>query len=220
MEWNRRHPEAMIAGGLTYGDAASTGTAIEQIAAGNLVEIGQGVLRLAVQTGESDYAMHSKGVEFPAYLPHTNPAYPWALAGGHMSMRTYLLAQIERETGVDYWVDATTGRGPRFMLDDITGLCKFALLDPAVEVEAIRIASGLEITTDELLGVVDRTFVRGYANERRRGFVDDDYSLPSEAHEPIEHSTVPQFNSQEFFDEFRSRVLETLDERATSAGLL
>lgn len=137
-----------------------------------------------------------------------------------MSMRTYLLAQIERETGVDYWVDATTGRGPRFMLDDITGLCKFALLDPAVEVEAIRIASGLEITTDELLGVVDRTFVRGYANERRRGFVDDDYSLPSEAHEPIEHSTVPQFNSQEFFDEFRSRVLETLDERATSAGLL
>jgi hypothetical protein len=107
-------------------------------------------------------------------------------------MRTYLLAQIERETGVDYWVDATTGRGPRFMLDDITGLCKFALLEPSVEAEAIRIATGLEITTDELLGVVDRTFVRGYANERRRGFVDDDYSLPSQAHKPIEHSSVPQ----------------------------
>jgi aldehyde:ferredoxin oxidoreductase len=220
MEWNRRHPDAMIAGGLTFGDVSATYAAIERIATGDLAEIGQGVLRLAIQTGESDYAMHSKGVEFPAYLPHTNPAYPWALAGGHMSMRTYLLAQIERETGVDYWVDATTGRGPRFMLDDITGLCKFSLLDPAVEVEAIRIAAELEITTDELLGVVDRTFVRGYANERRRGFVDDDYSLPSDAHKPIEHSSVPQFNTEEFFDEFRSRVLETLDERATAAGLL
>jgi aldehyde:ferredoxin oxidoreductase len=220
MEWNRRHPDAMIAGGLTFGDVSAAYAAIERIATGDLAEIGQGVLRLAIQTGESDYAMHSKGVEFPAYLPHTNPAYPWALAGGHMSMRTYLLAQIERETGVDYWVDATTGRGPRFMLDDITGLCKFSLLDPAVEVEAIRIAAELEITTDELLGVVDRTFVRGYANERRRGFVDDDYSLPSDAHKPIEHSSVPQFNTEEFFDEFRSRVLETLDERATAAGLL
>jgi aldehyde:ferredoxin oxidoreductase len=220
MEWNQRHPDAMIAGGLVFGNAAGTLSAIESIAAGDLTEIGQGTLRLANQTGESEYAMHSKGVEFPAYLPHTNPAYPWALAGGHMSMRTYLLAQIERETGVDYWVDATTGRGPRFMLDDITGLCKFALLEPSVEAEAIRIATGLKITTDELLGVVDRTFVRGYANERRRGFVDDDYSLPSQAHKPIEHSSVPQFNTEEFFDEFRSRVLETLDERAAAAGLL
>ena len=135
-------------------------------------------------------------------------------------MRTYLLAQIVRETDVDYWVDATTNRGPRFMLDDITGLCKFALLDPSVEAEAIRIATGLEITTDELLGVVDRTFVRGYANERRRGFVQDDYSLPRQAHEPIEHSTVPQFNTEDFFDEYRSRVIETLDQRAAAAGLL
>ncbi len=112
MEWNRRHPEALIAEGLAYGDAAGTGAAIERIAAGEFVAIGQGTHRLAIQTGESDYAMHSKGVEFPAYLPHTNPAYPWALAGGHMSMKTYLLAQIERETDIDYWVDATTNRGP------------------------------------------------------------------------------------------------------------
>ena len=112
MEWNRRHPEAPIAGGLAFGDAAATAIAIEDVAAGELVAIGQGVLRLAHETGEPEYAMHAKGVEFPAYLPHTNPAYPWALAGGHMSMRTYLLAQIERETDVEYWVDATTNRGP------------------------------------------------------------------------------------------------------------
>lgn len=220
MEWNRRHREAPIAGGLAFGDAAGTAIAIGKVGTGELTDIGQGVLRLARQTGEPEYAMHSKGVEFPAYLPHTNPAYPWALAGGHMSMRTYLLAQIERETDVDYWVDATTNRGPRFMLDDITGLCKFALLDPSVEAEAIQIATGLEITADELLAVVDRVFVRGYGNERRRGFELDDYSLPGAAHEPIESSTVPQFNTNEFFEEFRDRVIETLDRKAEAAGLL
>jgi len=220
MEWNQRHPEALIAESLSYGDATGTAAAIERIAAGDFVEIGQGTQRLALETGEPDYAMHSKGVEFPAYLPHTNPAYPWALAGGHMSMRTYLLAQIERETDIDYWVDATTNRGPRFMLDDITGLCKFSLLDPAVEAEAIRIATGLDISADELLNAVDRTFIRGYANERRRGFRQDDYTLPSEAHTRIEHSTVPQFNTKEFFNEYRERVITTLDQRAVAAGLL
>jgi hypothetical protein len=89
-----------------------------------------------------------------------------------------------------------------------------------VEAEAIRIAAGLEITSDELLAVVDRVFVRGYANERRRGFELDDYSLPATAHEPIECSTVPQFNTKEFFVEFRDRVIETLDQKAEAAGLL
>ena len=106
------------------------------------------------------------------------------------------------------------------MLDDITGLCKFSLLDPSVEAEAIRIAAGLDITSDELLEVVDRVFIRGYANERRRGFATEDYSLPSSAHEPIEHSTVPQFNTKEFFEDFRARVMETLDHKAEAAGLL
>ena len=66
--------------------------------------------------------MQSKGVEYPAYLPQTNPGYPWALAGGHMSMRTFLLYVVERETDVDYWIDAITNRGPTYLLDDITGI--------------------------------------------------------------------------------------------------
>ncbi len=220
MEWNRRHPEATIAAGLAFEDPAATTETIERVAAGDLAEIGQGSLRLATQMGEPEYAMHSKGVEYPAYLPHTNPAYPWALAGGHMSMRTYLLALNERKTDVDYWVDATTNRGPRFMLDDITGLCKFSMLDPSVEADAIRIVTELDISGEDLLAVVDRTFVRGYANERRRGFELEDYSMPADAFKPIEHSTVPQFVTEEFFNEFRGRVMEILDERAVAADLL
>ena len=64
--------------------------------------------------------MHCKGVEFPAYLPQTNPGYPWALAGGHMSMNTYLLLLYKKETGMDYWVDAIAKWGWLAIRDDLS----------------------------------------------------------------------------------------------------
>ena len=177
-------------------------------------------MALSLRQNETAYAMHSKGVEYPAYLPHTNPSYPWALAGGHMSMRTYILAIVERETDLEYWVDATVNRGPRFILDDITGLCKFSMISPDLEVDAIRLLTGLEVNTDELLAAVDRTFLRGYACERKQGFVEADYTMPADAHKPIEHSSIPQFNTEKFFGELRERVMATLDQRAAAAGFL
>ena len=220
MEWNKRHPDAPIADGLSYGDAPATKAAIEAIATGRLPLVGRGALNLSLEQGETEYAMHSKGVEYPAYLPHTNPSYPWALAGGHMSMRTYILAIVERETGLDYWVDATVNRGPRFILDDITGMCKFSMISPELEVDAIRLITGLDLDADELLAVVDRTFLRGYACERKQGFVKADYTMPADAHQPIEHSSVPQFNTKEFFEELQERVIEELDRRAAQAGFI
>jgi aldehyde:ferredoxin oxidoreductase len=220
MEWNRRHPSEPIAGGLAFGDVGGTAEAIEGIAGGRLPELGQGVMRLAEQMGEASYAMHSKGVEYPAYLPQINPSYPWALAGGHMSMRTYLLAVNERETGVDYWVDATVNRGHRFILDDITGLCKFSFISADMEAEALRIAAGLDVSEEELLDAVDRTFLRGYASERRQGFEQADYTLPADSHLPLDHISLPYFNTPEFFAELQQRVLATLDKRARAAGFM
>jgi aldehyde:ferredoxin oxidoreductase len=220
MEHNRRHPEAGLAGGLTYGDVAGVRAAIEAVAAGRLPEIGSGVRRLSEQTGETGYAMHSKGLEYPAYQPQTNPGYPWALAGGHMSMRTFFLLVIERETGLDYWVDAVTNRGPLYLMDDITGMCKFANVGPDLEAEALRIAAGLDVDADELRACVMRTFLRGYAAERRQGFTETDYRLPDEAHDAMATSDLPYFNTAEFFAELRARVIETLDERARSLGYL
>nr|MCU0280452.1 aldehyde:ferredoxin oxidoreductase [Acidimicrobiia bacterium] len=170
MEWNRRRPDAPLAGGLAFGDFEGVRKAIDATAEGRLPLIGQGVKRLSEQTGETGYAMHSKGVEYPAYLPHTNPGFAWALAGGHMSMRTFFLLVLERETGLDYWVDAITNRGPLYMLDDIIGMCKFTNLSPEVEAQALGAAAGLEVTADDLRAVVGRTYLRGYAAERRFGF--------------------------------------------------
>jgi aldehyde:ferredoxin oxidoreductase len=220
MEHNRRHPDEPICDGLSFGDAAATNEAIHAVAEGRLPDIGEGSLRLARRLGALQYAMQSKGVEYPAYLPHTNPGYPWSLAGGHMGMRTFLLAMIERETGLDYWVDAITNRGPMIMLDDITGLCKFAAISPDAEAEALHLAAGLAVTGDDLRAVVSRTYLRGYASERRQGFTADDYVLPDEAHQPAEQSTLPQFNTPSFFAQLQERVLGVFDDRARALGLL
>ncbi|MEA3511329.1 MAG: aldehyde ferredoxin oxidoreductase C-terminal domain-containing protein, partial [Actinomycetota bacterium] len=170
------------------------------------------------QTGETAFAMQSKGVEFPAYLPHTNPGYPWALAGGHMAMRTYLLYFTERQIDVDYWVDAVTVSGPMFLMDDITGICKFAGISADLEAEALRLAAGIAVTGEELTTAVMNTFLRGYATERRRGFDVADYRLPAEAHGPVGSAEIEVFNTPEFFGQLRSRVTEKLDREAAEAG--
>jgi aldehyde:ferredoxin oxidoreductase len=218
MEYNRHHG-GDLAGGLGFGDADRTAAVIADIALGRLPELGQGVMRLAEQTGDTDYAQHSKAVEYPAYLPQTNPAYPWALAGGHMSMRTSVLAIVERDTGIDYWVDAVVNRGPQIMLHDITGLCKFAIVDADFQARAIRTATGLGVTGTDLTGVVDRTYLRGYANERRRGYVVDDYTVPEITFAPVPGSSLPHFVTPEFFSALQSRVLAILDERLADADL-
>ncbi|MDF1595057.1 MAG: aldehyde ferredoxin oxidoreductase C-terminal domain-containing protein [Acidimicrobiia bacterium] len=220
MEWNRRHPTDPIAGGLSYGDFHDILGAITAIGEGRLPELGQGSLRLAARMGDSSFAMQSKGVEYPAYMPHSNPGYPWALAGGHMSMRTFLLLNVERETGVDYWVDAITRRGPQTILSDFDGLCKFAGVSYEVHAEALRLASGLDVTAENLEAVVDRTFVRGYANERTRGYGKEDYVLPAAAHGTLKSSTLPYFNTPEFFKDLQERVMEKLDQRAADAGFM
>lgn len=220
MEWNRRHPDRQIAGGLSFGDHVGVAAAMRAIAGGEMPELGQGTLRLAMEMGETEYAMQSKGLEFPAYMPHSNPGYPWAPSGGHMTMRTFLLLIIERETGLDYWVDAITNRGPQYIVPDLNGTCKFVGVGHDVHAAAMRAAAGLDVDEQQIEGAVDRTFVRVYANERRQGFDESDYSLPAEAHQPLESSTLPYFNTPEFFGELRSRVMETLDERARSLGLM
>ncbi|MHC4954498.1 MAG: aldehyde ferredoxin oxidoreductase C-terminal domain-containing protein [Planctomycetota bacterium] len=214
MEYNRRHPDAPIAEGLTFGDAKKTAELIERIGTGAFPEIGQGTKRLSEQTGETGYAMHCKGVEFPAYLPQTNPGYPWALAGGHMSMQTYLLLLYEKETGLDYWVDAITRRGPMAFRDDLTGLCKFSGLSNKKVAAGIEMVTGLQITADDIKEAVMRTFVRGYKLERAQGFTVDDYNMPAEVHDEYPNIKLPHFNTKEFFAELRDRVLAKLDEMA------
>jgi aldehyde:ferredoxin oxidoreductase len=215
MEYNRRNADSdtRIADGLAYGDAAAARQAIEAIGNGKLPQLGQGALRLSEEVGQPDYAMQSKGMEFPAYLPQTNPGYPWALAGGHMSMRTYLVLLNERETGIDYWVDTITSpdRGLSILRDDLIGICKFSGLSNANVSEAIASATGVDVSETDLRNAVLRTFLRGYRLEKLQGFSKGDYGLPADALEKSDAIELPYFNTPEFFAELQEKVLERFD---------
>src|SRR6266704_3133673 len=163
MEYNQRHPQQPIGDGLSFGDFHGACRVIQRTAAGQLPEVGRGVKRLSEQLGETAYAMHCKGLELPAYLPETNPGYPFAIAGGHMSMRTFLLLVFDGKTDMDYWVDAITNpnRGVYYMRDDILGLCKFAGAPDKVIEPVFKELYGVEITREDLVHATQRTYLRG-----------------------------------------------------------
>ncbi len=218
MEFNRRNPDKQIAGGLRYGDYHGTAKAIVDIATGKLPELGQGVLRLSQQLGAPEYAMHSKGMEYAAYLPQTNPGYPWALAGGHMSMKTYLLLLIEKDTGMDYWVDAVTNRGLSIIRDDFLGVCKFSGMSDDNMAIAVRSLVGLDIDAAAIKNTIRRTYLRGYRLELRQGFVDADYTMPREVHNHYPQIELPHFNTPEFFSELQGRVQKRFGELLVAEG--
>ena len=139
LDYNERHPDKPILNGATFGDFEKIKELIEGTAKGRYPEIGQGVKRLSEQLGETAYAMHMQGTSsLPAYLPDTNPGYPWAIAGGHMSMATHLLFLAERDTVLEYWVKAITERGLFQVRDDMTGVCKFTAMSPDMLVKALQ----------------------------------------------------------------------------------
>ena len=219
MEYNRRHPDNPIADGMKYGDYEGILAVINKIGRGEMPLLGKGSLHASEELNETGYAMHCKGVEFPAYLPQTNPGYPWALAGGHMSMRTYLLLVNEKDTSMDYWVDAITTRGLSILRDDFTGVCKFSGLPNDQMAEAIKALSGLEISADDIENIIKRSFLRGYRLELRQGFTDDDYVMPSEVHEEYKQIELPYFNTPEFFGELKQKVIARFGEMLNEEGL-
>ncbi|MDF1526482.1 MAG: aldehyde ferredoxin oxidoreductase C-terminal domain-containing protein [bacterium] len=181
LEYNERHPVSQICGGVTFGQYEKICILVEQTGRGELPEVGRGVRRLSEQTGEPGYAMQVKGLELPAYLPDLNPGYPWAIAGGRMSMGTYLLLAREGKTDLNYWVDAITGKGLLMTGYDMIGLCKFIGVGIGHRLvgEAVREATGLEISGEEMEAAVRRAFLLGLALERKQGYDKGEYTLPS-----------------------------------------
>jgi aldehyde:ferredoxin oxidoreductase len=219
MDYNRQHPDRALLDGLAFGDFPATCRVIEQTAAGQLPEVGHGVKRLAESLGETAYAMHCKGLELPAYLPETNPGYPFALAGGHMSMRTFLLLVFEGKTELDYWVDAIVNRGIYYTRDDLLGLCKFAGTPDRVIEPAFKALYGLDVTSEDMQQATQRTYLRGLLLERQQGTTLDDYVLPARAYERNPNVQLPHFITPEFYQELRTRVFKAFDEQIETYGL-
>ncbi len=216
MEYNRRHADdgQALTDGPRYGDFPSILQALTDSAEGRSTRLGQGVLRIGEELGDGDYAMHCKGLELPAYLPQTNPGYPWAMAGGHMSMRTFLLLLFEGDTSMDYWVGAITDpdRGLIQFPYDMVGLCKFAGLSAAALADAVAELTGLDVTADSLREVTVKTFLRGYRLEKLQGMTIQDYSLPQDALNNYPNVDLPDFVTPEFFAELQTKVTDIFDQ--------
>jgi aldehyde:ferredoxin oxidoreductase len=221
MEYNLRHPQQPIVDGLSFGDFHGACRVIERTAAGELPEVGQGVKRLSEKLGETSYAMHCKGLELPAYLPETNPGYPFAIAGGHMSMRTFLLLVFDGKTDMDYWVNAITtpGRGTYYTRDDVLGLCKFAGTPDQFIEPVFKEMYGVEVTHDDMVHAVQRTYLRGLLLERKQGTTLDDYVLPARVYQHNPNVQLPHFLTPEFWQELRQRVFQAFDAQIETYGL-
>jgi aldehyde:ferredoxin oxidoreductase len=216
MEYNRRHADdgRALADGPRYGDFPSILQALTDSAEGHSNRLGQGVLRIGEELGDGDYAMHCKGLELPAYLPQTNPGYPWAMAGGHMSMRTFLLLLFEGDTSMDYWVGAITDpdRGLIQFPYDMVGLCKFAGLPASALADAVAELTGLDVTADSLREMTVKTFLRGYRLEKLQGMTIQDYSLPQDALNNYPNVDLPDFVTPDFFAELQAKVTDIFDQ--------
>jgi aldehyde:ferredoxin oxidoreductase len=207
LDYNGRHPERPLFNGATFGQHAKIRALIEETGRGRLPEIGHGVKRLSTSLHEPGYAMHVKGLELPAYIPDTNPGYAWAIAGGHMTMATFMLLALQGDTSLDYWVDAITAKGLYQVRDDLLGSCKFAGMNHKMALTALKEATGLEIAQEELLAAVRRAFLRGLVLEQRQGYTDDEYTLPAQVFEsPNPNLGTPNFITPEFFRELKERV--------------
>lgn len=213
MEYNKRHPDKKIVSGISYGDFEKIKEVILRVGRGELPEIGRGVKRLSESLGETSYAYHIKGLELPAYLPQTNPGYPWAIAGGHMSMGTYMLLAREGKTDMEYWVDAVTRRGPLIVGFDMIGICKFTGLtsNSCLVRDAIRAVTGLEISEELLTETVLNSFKFALKLERKQGFTKEESRLPEETFIKNDKLKLPQFVTKDFFDELYKRVWEIFD---------
>ncbi len=208
-----------IVHGLSFGDFHASCRVIEQAAAGQLPEVGQGVKRLSEKLGETAYAMHCKGLELPAYLPETNPGYPFAIAGGHMSMRTFLLLVFDGKTDMNYWVDAIVNKGPYYTRDDILGLCKFAGAPDKVIEPVFKDFYGVEVTREDLVHATQCTYLRGLLLERKQGATLDDYVLPTRVYQRNPNVQLPHFITPEFWRELRQRVFQAFDAQIEGYGL-
>ncbi len=207
LDYNERHPTQPVLNGARFGDFVKVRELILGTGEGRVPEIGRGVKRLSVALGAPEYAMHVKGLELPAYLPDTNPGYPWAIAGGHMSMATYMLLALEKETSLDYWTKAITERGLYFVREDLTGACKFAMMDLTMLVNAIDLTTGFKVTGPEIQAAIRRAYLRGLALELKQGYTRGEYTLPGQIFDnPNPVLKAEPFVTRDFFNALSAQV--------------
>jgi aldehyde:ferredoxin oxidoreductase len=199
-------------GGLAFGDYAGARRVIEEVAYGRNPFAALGVKAMSEQTGIKHNAIHVHGLELAAYLGNTDPGAAFALAGNHMSMATYGLAANQRVHTVDAWLEAIPKVGLATLLNDMTGVCKFAKLNQEEQARLLK-ALGISCTPEDLGQVSLDIYKVGREIDARQGFTPDDDVLPDRCHGKIPGQGLSQFNSPDFFQELKGKLYAKLGER-------
>lgn len=222
MDYNERG-NGQVAGGIRFGDAEGARRVKEDIAYGREKLFGKGVRVISEAIGGKAFAMHAKGVEFSAYLGQTNPGYPFAVAGGHMSMRTFLLYVMDpncQPESADYWVHHITREGWKMVNKDLHGGCLFTMSPPDQIAQAVESIFGVPFSTERVLEATYRAHMLGFALERKQGTSIDDYTLPEEIFAGERKGDLPgaHFLTKDLFAEIRERVFKHMNEEAVRLG--
>jgi len=184
---------------------------LKKIAAGEH-PLKDGVFRYA---GNAPNAMHAKGIEFAAYLGHLNPGYAFAIGGGHMTMDTYnkWCYKDEKSTATnseEEWITNIV-QGPRIILYDMNGICKFAKVDFDQVAKLYETAYGEQVTAGELKEVAKLVNFRVRKIDESRGFGPEDEVMPADCHKDLGF-IIPHFNTLEFFNKVKEGVYKKLAE--------
>ena len=167
--------------------------------------------------------MHCKGVEHSAYIGQTNPGYPFAIAGGHMSMRTFLLYVLDpdcKPDSADYWINQITTAGWTMVNKDLHGACMFAMTPPDQIADGITSIFGVPFTPERLLDATYQMFLLGYSLERKQGTTIEDYAMAEETFKEGRKGDLPgvNFMTRDLFEEIRNKVYAHFNAEAERLG--
>jgi aldehyde:ferredoxin oxidoreductase len=195
--------------GQSFGDAASALRLLEEVARGRNPLAAGGVKAISESIAAIGSAIHVHGLELAAYLGNTDPAAAFALAGNHMSMATYGLAGKMGQDTIEEWLAAIPRAGLATLLQDMSGVCKFAKVKPA-DYAALLAELGIPASVEDLAQAWLEVYRIGRTIDARQGFTQADDVLPERCFTRLPGQGVRQFNTPEFFAEFKTRLYAEL----------
>jgi aldehyde:ferredoxin oxidoreductase len=182
-----------------FGDVETTLTILKKMAyregkIGALLSDGSKIASSKLGRGSDHFAMHSKGLELPAYdargIKGMGLAMAVAVRGGdHLTAVVYgteLVGKWWKFEGVDRFSAENKGFEVKVHEDlmtlyDVVGVCKFTRHEFYAEAypEMVKAVTGMELTVTDLFTIGERVYNIQRAFNVREGLTRKDDSLPS-----------------------------------------
>lgn len=180
----------------------------------------EGVKRYSELIGQTENAMHIKGVEIAAYLGQVNPGYAFAIAGPHTSMMTYNSSwKVTSTNSVDEWTENILD-GVIPIIYDMNGLCKFSKVSLEDVSKQLNLLTGFETSADDLKNCARKVALMARNIDYRLGFNESDDVLPERCHQDLGINELGRhFNTKKFFDELKHSVYDSYNVLANELGV-